>query len=239
VNPYPWFYSGEPSKEIKERWQWTFPIIFSKVDPKLLFVSSQRLWATRGRRQDLVAPVGRPHAPRPRNAGEVRWPDHRRHERPRGVRRDLLRGPQQADVNVIWTGSDDGLVHVTRDFGKTWTNVTPKEMPDFGRVSPDRRLELLVRHRVHLGAEAAAQRLLALHLQDDRLRQDVDEDRQRHPRRRLRACGARGPHAKGLLYAATQHGVYLSYDDGANWQNLSLNLPDVPVADLIVEGTSS
>ena len=47
VNPYPWFYSGEPSKEIKERWQWTFPIIFSKVDPKLLFVSSQRLWATR------------------------------------------------------------------------------------------------------------------------------------------------------------------------------------------------
>jgi hypothetical protein len=45
VNPYPWFYSGEPAIDIKERWQWTFPIIFSPVDPKLLFTSSQRLWS--------------------------------------------------------------------------------------------------------------------------------------------------------------------------------------------------
>jgi hypothetical protein len=46
VNPYPWFYSGEPSKDIRERWQWTFPILFSPLDPKMLFVSSQRLWRT-------------------------------------------------------------------------------------------------------------------------------------------------------------------------------------------------
>ena len=56
-------------------------------------------------------------------------------------------GPGKTDVNIIWAGSDDGLVHVTRDGGKTWTNVTPKDMPDFGRVSHHRRVGVRRRRR--------------------------------------------------------------------------------------------
>ncbi|MCC6771093.1 MAG: glycosyl hydrolase, partial [Gemmatimonadaceae bacterium] len=135
VNPYPWFYSGEPSKEIKERWQWTFPIIFSEVDPKLLFVSSQRLWGTRDGGKTWMRLSGdlTRHAPETQEksggpiTGDMNGPE---------VYATIFSvGPGKRDANVIWTGSDDGLVHVTRDFGKTWTNVTPSGMPDFGRVS--------------------------------------------------------------------------------------------------------
>ena len=72
----------------------------------------------------------------PKTMGVVGRSDHARHERPRGLRRHLRdRAVEAHDANVIWTGSDDGLIHVTKDAGKTWTNVTPKDMPDFGRVS--------------------------------------------------------------------------------------------------------
>ena len=81
VNPYPWFYSGEPSKDIKERWQWTYPIIFSPIDPKTLYVSSQRLWRT-GRWAHLDRAERRPHPSRSGDDGKVRRPDHGRHEWP-------------------------------------------------------------------------------------------------------------------------------------------------------------
>ena len=67
VNPYPWFYSGEPSKDIRERWQWTFPILFSPLDPKMLFVSSQRLWRITRRWPDVAAPERRSDATRAGN----------------------------------------------------------------------------------------------------------------------------------------------------------------------------
>jgi len=236
VNPYPWFYSGEPSKEIKERWQWTFPIIFSKADPRLLFVSSQRLWATRDGGKTWLRLSGdlTRHAPETQEksggpiTGDMNGPEVY------GVIFSV--GPGKRDANVIWTGSDDGLVHVTRDFGKTWANVTPKEMPDFGRVS-----------QIDASAFASGTAYLSVRkpLLNDfspyifrttdfgrtwtKIVNGIRADAYVHAVRE-------DPTRRGLLYAATQHGVYISYDDGANWDNLSLNLPDVPVADLIVEG---
>lgn len=235
VNPYPWFYSGEPSKEIKERWQWTFPILFSKVDPKLLFVSSQRLWATRDGGKTWLRLSGdlTRHAPETQEksggpiTGDMNGPE---------VYGTIFSvGPGKKDVNVIWTGSDDGLVHVTRDFGKTWTNVTPKEMPNFGRVSQidasnfssgtayvSVRKPLLNDFAPYIFKTTDYGKTwtkIVNGIRADAYVHAVRED----------------PTRQGLLYAATQHGVYISYDDGANWENLSLNLPDVPVADLIVE----
>ncbi|HEX4936307.1 MAG TPA: glycosyl hydrolase, partial [Gemmatimonadaceae bacterium] len=236
VNPYPWFYSGEPSKEIRERWQWTFPILFSKVDPRLLFVSSQRLWATRDGGKTWMRLSGdlTRHAPETQEksggpiTGDMNGPEVY------GV--IFAVGPGKKDVNVIWTGSDDGLVHVTRDFGKTWTNVTPKEMPDFGRVSQidasnfssgtayvSVRKPLLNDFSPYIFKTTDYGRTwtkIVNGIRADAYVHTVRED----------------PTRKGLLYAATQHGVYVSYDDGANWENLTLNMPDVPVSDLIVEG---
>ena len=236
VNPYPWFYSGEPSKEIKERWQWTFPIIFSKVDPKLLFVSSQRLWATRDGGKTWMRLSGdlTRHAPETQEksggpiTGDMNGPEVY------GVIFSV--GPSKRDVNVIWTGSDDGLVHVTRDFGKTWTNVTPKEMPDFGRVSQidasnfsSGTAYVSVRKPLLNDFAPYIFKTTDFGKSWTKIVNGIRADAYVHAVRE-------DPTRKGLLYAATQHGVYISYDDGANWESLSLNLPDVPVADLIVEG---
>ena len=236
VNPYPWFYSGEPSKEIRERWQWTYPIIFSPVDGRTLYVSSQRLWRTTDGGQTWAA-----------LSGDLTRQDPVTQERSGGPITGDMNGPEvygtifsvgpgKRDINVIWTGSDDGLVHVTRDGGKTWTNVTPKAMPEFGRVS-----------QIDASAFASGTAYMSVRrpLLDDRapyifrttdfgkswtkIVAGIRADDYVHAVRE-------DPTRRGLLYAATQHGVYISHDDGAQWQSLSLNLPDVPVADLVVEG---
>ena len=235
VNPYPWFYSGEPSKDIRERWQWTFPIIFSAIDPRTLYVSSQRLWRTRdgGKTWSAISGDLTRHDPMTQEksggpiTGDMNGPEVY------GVIFSV--GPGKLDVNTIWTGSDDGLVHVTRDGGATWTNVTPREMPDFGRVSQidasafdggtaylSVRRPLLNDLSPYIFKTADYGRTwtrIVTGIRPDAYVHAVRED----------------PNRRGLLYAATQHGVYLSFDDGGSWQALNPNLPDVPVADLIVE----
>ncbi|WP_306519109.1 glycosyl hydrolase [Gemmatimonas sp.] len=235
VNPYPWFYSGEPSKEIKERWQWTFPILFSPIDPKLLFVSSQRLWASRdgGRTWKNLSPDLTRHAPETQEksggpiTGDMNGPE---------VYGTIFSvGPSKKDVNTIWTGSDDGLLFITRDFGRTWTNITPKDMPEFGRVS-----QIDASNFDNGTAYVSVRRPL---LNDRAPYIFKTTDFGKTWTKIVNGLGAEDyvhavredPARKGLLYAATQHGVYLSYNDGANWQSLKLNMPDVPVADLIVE----
>lgn len=235
VNPYPWFYSGEPSKDIRERWQWTFPIIFSPVDPKTLYVSSQRLWRTVDGGRTWTALSGDLTRHQPSTLEKSGGPITGDMNGPEVYATIFSVGPGKRDVNVIWTGSDDGLVHVTRDGGKTWSNVTPKEMPEFGRVS-----------QIDASSFASGSAYLSVRrpLLDDfapyvfktvdygrswtRIVNGLPADAYVHAVRE-------DPTRQGLLYAATQHGVFVSYDDGGSWQSLRLNLPDVPVADLIVE----
>lgn len=236
VNPYPWFYSGEPSKEIKERWQWTFPIIFSQVDPRTLYVSSQRLWRTRDGGKTWAALSGdlTRHAPETQEksggpiTGDMNGPE---------VYGTIFSvGPGKIDVNVIWTGSDDGLVHVTRNGGVTWTNVTPREMPEFGRVSQidaskfsSGTAYMSVRRPLLNDLAPCIFKTSDYGRTWTKIVAGIRADAYVHTVRE-------DPTRRGLLYAGTQHGVYVSFDDGASWQSLSLNLPDVPIADLIVEG---
>src|SRR5688500_8532860 len=135
VNPYPWHYSGEPASEIPERWQWTYPIIFSQVDPNVLFTSSQRLWRTTDGGKNWTAISGDLTRSDPKTQGHSGGPITGDMNGPEIYGVIFSIGPSKRDVNVIWTGSDDGRVHVTRDGGATWTNVTPRERPEVGRVS--------------------------------------------------------------------------------------------------------
>jgi len=147
-------------------------------------------------------------------------------------------GPGKKNVNVIWAGSDDGLVHVTRNGGQTWTNVTPKDMPEFGRVSQidagsfeDGTAYIAVKRpllndvapyifRTHDFGKTWAKVVTGIRSND--YVHAVRED----------------PTRRGLLYAGAQHGMYISYDDGDTWQSLSLNLPDIPISDVMVEANS-
>ncbi len=235
VNPYPWFYSGEPSRDIRERWQWTFPIIFSPLDPRTLYVSSQRLWRTTDGGQNWTPLSGDLTRHDPSTQGKSGGPITGDMNGPEVYGVIFSVGPGKRDINIIWTGSDDGLVHVTRDGGRTWKNVTPPDMPDFGRVS-----------QIDASAFDAGSAYISVRrpLLNDlspyifkthdygatwtRIVNGIRADDYVHAVRE-------DPNRKGMLYAGTQHGVYISYDDGASWQSLSRNLPDVPVSDLIVE----
>lgn len=235
VNPYPWFYSGEPSSAIRERWQWTFPIIFSPLDSQTLYTSSQRLWKTTDGGRTWTAISGDLTRHDPRTQGPSGGPITGDMNGPEVYGTIFSVAPGKRSVQTIWTGSDDGLVHVTRDGGTNWTNVTPPGMPEFGRVSQidasafsDSVAYVSVRRPLlgdvapyvfRTGDYGRTWTKIVTGLRADAYVHVVRED----------------PLRRGLLYAGTQHGVYVSFDDGARWQSLALDMPDVPVADLIVK----
>jgi hypothetical protein len=137
---------------------------------------------------------------------------------------------------VIWTGSDDGIVHVTRDGGATWQNVTPPEVRAFTKIS---------RIDASPHSDGAAYVTANRYQMDDRAPYIWKTSDFGKSWKRI-TTGIRGddfahavredPEHAGLLYAGTEHGVYASLDDGASWMSLSQNLPDVPVTDLVVKG---
>ena len=235
VQVYPRFFSGEPASVLKERWQWTFPIVFSPHDPNVLYTSSQHVWRTSNGGQNWDRISGDLTNADPKTLGESGGPITKDMNGPEIFGTVFTIGPSKVEKGLIWTGSDDGLIHVTRDEGATWANVTPPDLPAVSRVS-------IIEPSPHDAATAyfCAKR----YLEDDRapyvfrsrdygktwtkvvtgIRSDdyvhvVREDPVRH----------------GLLYAGTEHGVYVSFDAGDHWQSLSLNLPDTQVSDLVVE----
>ena len=235
IHPYPRMFSGEPASAIPERVQWTFPIVFSPVDPNVLFTATQHVWRTtsQGQNWDRISPDLSRHDPK--TLGHSGGPITGDMNGPEVYATVFALAPSKLDVNILWAGSDDGLVHVTQNGGKTWANVTPKEMPEFGRVS------IIDASAFNAGtAYVAVKKML---LDDQRPYIFRTHDFGKTWTKIVNGLGpsdyvhvVREDHTRrGLLYAGTQHAAYYSYDDGANWHSLSLNLPDVPVKDLVVE----
>lgn len=135
IQPYPRFFSGEPASALPERWQWTFPIVFSPADPSRLYICSQHVWMTtnEGQTWKKISP-------------DLTLADTITMGKSGGVITGDMNGPEiyatvfalapsYQDVNTIWAGSDDGLVHITRDGGKSWQKITPADMPKYSRIS--------------------------------------------------------------------------------------------------------
>jgi photosystem II stability/assembly factor-like uncharacterized protein len=235
VGPYPRMFSGEPSSALVERWQWTYPIIFSPVDPNVLYTSSQHVWKTTNGGQSWEKISGDLTRHDPKTLGESGGPITKDMNAPEVYATVFALGPGKTDANVLWTGSDDGVVSFTKDGGKTWATVTPKDMPEFGRVS-----------QIDASALDPGTAYIAVKkpLLDD-LRPYIfrTHDSGRTWTRIVNGLGPtdyvhvvrEDPTRRGLLYAGTQHGVYVSYNDGDRWEPLSLNLPDTQISDLIVE----
>ena len=234
VQVYPRFFSGEEAKVLPERWQWTFPIVFSPVDPKRLYACSQHVWMTtnEGQTWQRISP-------------DLTYADTNTLGISGGVITRDMNGPEiyatvfalapsYQDVNTIWAGSDDGLIHITRNGGQSWQNITPPDMPKNTRVS------IIEASRYHVGtAYVAAKR----YQMDDRTPYIWrTEDFGKHWKKIIQGirsddyvhCVREDITRKGLLYAGTEHGIWVSFNNGEKWQSLSLNLPDVQVADLAV-----
>jgi len=235
INVYPLFFSGMPASALKERWQWTFPIVFSPVDPKVIYTSSQHLWksTTQGQRWERISPDLTRNDPA--TLGDSGGPITKDQNGPEIYGTIFSVAPSRHDVNTIWTGSDDGLVQITRDGGKTWQNVTPAGMGEFNRISlieastydpggayiAARRNQLDDRrpyvYKTHDYGKTWTK--IVSGIPDNDFAQAIREDTVR----------------RGLLYLGTEHGMYYSFDDGAYWVSLGLNLPDTQVADIAVE----
>jgi photosystem II stability/assembly factor-like uncharacterized protein len=237
VHPYPRMFSGEPSSALVERVQWTFPIVFSPVDPNILFTATQHVWKTTNNGTDWTRISGDLTRHDPKTMGHSGGPITGDMNGPEVYATVFTLAPSKMDVNVLWAGSDDGVISVTRDGGKTWANVTPPGMPELGRVSIidasayDAGTAYAAVKRMLLGDEAPylfrtrdygkTWTKIVAGLRPTDYTHVIREDRKR----------------KGLLYAGTQHAIYYSYDDGDSWHSLSLNLPDTQISDIWVEDT--
>ena len=237
VHPFPRMFSGEPASAIPERVQWTYPIVFSPADPNVLFTATQHVWKTTNNGLDWTRISGDLTKHDPKTLGHSGGPITGDMNGPEVYATVFALAPSKIDVNVIWAGSDDGMIHVTRDGGKTWADVTPKDMPEFGRVSIidssafDPGTAYAAVKRPLLGDQAPY--LFRTHdfgktwtkivagLKPNDYAHSIREDHKR----------------RNMLYAGTQHGFYYSYDDGTTWHSLSLNLPDVQISDIWVEDT--
>ena len=212
---YPLFFSGEIAGSLPERWQWTYPIVFSPLNPDMLYTSSQHLWKTtdEGHSWQKISPdLTRAD---PKTLGDSGGPITHDQNGPEIYGTIFTIAPSRKDVDTIWTGSDDGLVYITRDGGKNWTKITPPGMPDFGRVS-------LIDASPHNpgGAYVAVKN----YQNDDRkpyIFKTADYGKtwtkivNGIPDNDFVHAVREDPVKPGLLFAGTEHGIYVSFDDGA------------------------
>ncbi len=226
---------GYSSIDIKERFQWTYPIVFSPLDPKVLYATSQHVWRTTndGQSWERISPNLTRSDPKTMQAsGGPITKDQTGVETYAVV---FTLAPSRQDVNTIWAGSDDGWVHVTRDGGKNWERVTPPDLPEFARISlieasPHQNgVAYLAANRYQMGDRkpyvyktadfGKTWQKIVTGIPDTDFPRVIREDTKR----------------RGLLYVGTEHGIYVSFNDGASWQSLKLNLPTTPVHGIVSE----
>ncbi|PYX07988.1 MAG: glycoside hydrolase [Acidobacteria bacterium] len=221
----------------KYRFNRTAPLIFSPVDPHVLYLGSSVLFKTTdgGNNWQIISPdLTRDDPGVPPSLGVFAQSDDKDKSKHRGVIYSLA--PSSRDVDLIWAGTDDGLVHVTHDAGKTWENVTPSELTPWSKIAQMdashfdtdtvyaavNRFRLDDLHpyiyRTHDGGKSWTK--IVNGIPDDEPVNTVREDPQR----------------KGLLFAGTERTVYVSFDDGDHWQSLRLNLPATSIRDLVIHG---
>jgi len=237
VSPWPLDTSGRSAGELEHRFQWTEPIVISPHDPDVIYTASEVVWKSndQGRSWTIISPdLTRNDKSKQKASGGPITLDITSVEYYDTVF-TLAESPVEKDL--IWAGTDDGLIQITKDGGRHWTNVTPgaKSLPEWSLIS-------LIEASPHEAATAYA--AVDRHKNDDlrayiyktsdfgktwtKISDGIPEGAYVHAVRQ-------DPKNRNLLYAGTERGVYVSFDDGAHWQSLQLNLPTAPVSDLIVK----
>jgi photosystem II stability/assembly factor-like uncharacterized protein len=213
----------------------TMPVLFSPVDPRVMYFATNTLWKTRdgGRNWEEISPdLSRKTFEVPATVGKFKQQPTAQPTQ-RGVIYAVA--PSPLDINVIWAGTDDGLIHRTTDGGKTWTDVTPKQITAWQKVS--------IVDASHFDKNTAYAAINTLRLDD--LRPHIYRTRDGGanwteitngiPQNENTDVVREDPKRKGLLFAGTERAVHVSFDDGEHWQSLRLNMPATSIRDLIIK----
>jgi photosystem II stability/assembly factor-like uncharacterized protein len=235
VMAWPQLAIGQAPKDLKYRIQWNAPIVISPHDPNVLYHGAQVLLVSRDEGQSW----------------KEASPDLTRNDKSKQdysggpITRDntgvevydvifcLMESPHEA--GTIWVGTDDGLIQLTRDGGKNWQNVTPKGIPEWIQinsidVSPHDRATAYVAATMYKSDDFRPYLYKTSDYGKTWTRIDHGI-----PTGAFTRVVREDPKRRGLLYAGTETGLYVSFDDGASWESLQLNLPVVPVTDLVVK----
>ncbi len=235
IMPWPENPMGWSAGDLKYRFQWTFPIVVSPHDPDTLYVTSNVVHRStdEGQSWEVISPdLTRNEPTRLGPSGGPITKDNTSVEYYCTIFA-LAESPVRR--GVLWAGSDDGLVHVSRDGGANWENVTPKDLPEWAMIS-------IIEPSPH---DAGMAYIAATRYKSDDFApylfkttdygatwtKITDGIAENAFTRVIRA----DPDRAGLLYAGTETGLYVSFDDGAHWQSLQRNLPVVPIHDLAVK----
>jgi photosystem II stability/assembly factor-like uncharacterized protein len=237
VTPWPLSNFAVEINTRKYRDPWTPVLLFSPVDKKALYLGTQYVMKTLdgGLHWETISPD---------LTGSTQHPGGKKPEGPPTVENAKQRGygvvysiaPSSLNGNLIWAGSDTGLIHLTRDGGKNWKDVTPRGIGDWSKISlieashfdPADAYAAVDRHRLddqkpylyRTRDYGATWQLIVGGIGASSFLRAVRED----------------PQTRGLLFAGTELGAYVSFDDGDHWQSLQLNLPTVSIHDLVVHG---
>jgi len=229
--------TGWAAKDQKYRFQWTYPILLSPHDPNTLYVAGNHVFRStnEGSSWEIISPdLTRNDVTKMEPSGGPITKDNVGTEYYGTIfafaESPLIRG-------LFWAGSDDGLIHVSRDAGKTWEDVTPLDLPKWALIS-------IIEPSPHDPATAYVA-ATCYKLDDFQPYLFVTHDYGRSwtkivtgiPENDFTRVIREDPERRGLLYAGTETGLYVSFDDGAHWQPLRLNLPVVPIHDLVIKGS--
>ena len=235
INVWPDNPMGYGAEGMKYRFQWNFPIIFSRHNPKKLYTFSNHVHMStnEGQSWELLSPdLTRNDPDKLVSSGGPITQDNTGVEYYCTI---FAANESPLKEGLMWVGSDDGLIHLTRDGGQNWENVTPSGMPECNMINSiqpsafDEGTCYVAATRYKLGDfKPYLYKTTDYGKTWTQITDGIDEE---HFTRVVRE----DPKRKGLLYAGTETGMYISFDDGSSWNPFQLNLPIVPITDLAIK----
>ncbi len=235
INVWPDNPMGYGAEGMKYRFQWNFPIFFSPHDSDKLYTASNHLHVStdEGQSWELISPdLTRNDSTKLGSSGGPITKDNTGVEYYATI---FAAAESPYEEGLLWTGSDDGLIHISRDGGENWKNVTPTDMPEWMMINSI-EADPFVEGGVYVAGTRYKMGDFKPYLYKTKNYGEsweliVDGIDDEHFTRVVRA----DPERQGLLYAGTETGMYVSFDDGASWSSFQLNLPIVPITDLAVK----
>lgn len=235
INVWPIDNMGAGAEAAKYRFQWNYPIFFSPNNPKRLYAAGNHLFVTEneGRSWEMISPdlTTNDKSKQGPSGGPI-TKDNTTVEYYCTI---FTAAESATEANLLWTGSDDGLIHISKDGGKNWENVTPKDIPaqmmwNCVDVDPVRKGTAYFAGTRYKLDDYTPYLFKTTDYGKTWQRIDAGINRM-HFTRAIRADKKRA----GLLYAGTEFGMYISYNDGASWSKFQLNMPVVPITDMTIK----